>query len=110
MADSFMRNEKWRLNILPVVFLVIVVFLAACSSKSSIVGNWQSVTEWKDINFVKDGTFIVQNEGITAIGTWAFIDEKRIKIAPKGRDPEIFSIAVRGDQLEMIDLNTNLTT
>jgi hypothetical protein len=68
-----------------------------------IVGRWKEANGTEVMEFLKDGTVIVTDKGMTMTGSYKFIDDKRIKIELKGigilAGPGIAEISTLGDEL-----------
>ena len=67
------------------VILCGLLQLIGCSGQRGIVGKWQQTNGTETMEFLKDGTFVVENGGRPMGGGKYFVvDDNRIKIEPGG--------------------------
>lgn len=67
----------------------IIAMLAFCSSKpeNRIIGKWKEIGGAETMEFFKTGTVHIVDEKTSLEGSFAFIDENRIKFALGGLGP-----------------------
>lgn len=67
------------------LILCCLLQLIACSGQKGIVGKWQQINGAETIEFLKDGTFVVETGGRPmGGGKYTVVDGSRIKIEPGG--------------------------
>lgn len=75
-----------------------------CSNQKEIIGKWQQVGGTETIEFLRDGTFVVENGGHPmGGGKYSIVDDARLKIEPSGMmavtGPMLTKYIITGDNL-----------
>jgi hypothetical protein len=75
----------WKILGLVVLAMVVVLLVAGCGGKPSIVGKWQSTDDANNsIEFTKDGNLIVAVNGHTVTGTYEVLSDDYVKVNVSG--------------------------
>ena len=77
-----------------------------CSNQKGIVGKWQQVEGTETIEFLKDGSFVVEKGGRPmGGGKYTVVDDNRIKIEPSGMmavtGPMLTKYVIAGEDLTL---------
>jgi len=102
-----MQNKKY--------FLIVTLFLlvlSACSPESKIIGTWYD-EYGTEINFFKDGTFIVKDTLINFTGDYRFVDKETLILDSEGIiglfGSQIFTVEVSQGEIYLDDGGSGLT-
>ncbi|MCJ7507437.1 MAG: zinc-ribbon domain-containing protein [candidate division Zixibacteria bacterium] len=78
-------------------------FLQGCgSSKSQFLGKWREVGKTEVMEFFKDGRVSITDKGMTAAGSWAVLDDGRVKIEANLLGMTVVGIGtLKGDTLRI---------
>ena len=85
--------------------LSIAALLSSCaaSPEDKILGRWKEVDGTETMEFLKDGTVIVVDEGMSMAGTYKWIDNDRVKIELGGLGalvgPVVATVSMSGGEL-----------
>jgi hypothetical protein len=107
-----MSPKNISVKLLAVLFLMTLV-LAACSSKSSIVGQWQFETtngrwDYAWMEFFEDGTYADSNGNSR---TYTLLSDGRLKLTSNlDGFTQLFDIKINGDSMTIADENGNAAT
>lgn len=95
-----MKNIWIRLTLISLVIISTSLLLIACTSKPSILGYWQD-TKQKNLylEFIDDGSLILDNGEAIISGTYELISENYVKINNIAL-PYIINAEIFGDTLK----------
>lgn len=97
------KNFPWEGLLNWIVVVLTLSLLVSCSSESAIVGKWSEIGGTETIEFFKDGTVSVVDNGITMGGSYKFVEKDRIKLELSGlgalAGPIVAKVSIKGDEL-----------
>jgi hypothetical protein len=83
----------------------VVALLSSCSSKpeDAIVGKWKELGGTETMEFFRDGTVSVVDEGMSMAGSYKFVDKDRVKVELGGlgalMGPVVARVSISGEDL-----------
>ncbi|MHA1280152.1 MAG: hypothetical protein ACTSQ8_23410 [Candidatus Helarchaeota archaeon] len=102
-----MNNKKIIL-----AFILITVLMTSCSTESKIIGKWYD-EYGTEVEFFKDGTFVVQFYGVTLTGEYKLVDKETIMLNSEGIigifGAQVFTVEISDGQMYLDAGTTSVT-
>ena len=100
-----MKSSKFKGSV-SILWLVPMILLLSCASKTDIIGKWREVGKMATMEFSKDGTFrAVDNQGMAVSGKYTFFKDGRLRceIQYEGslKEEVNLAISIKGDELTL---------
>ena len=85
--------------------MAVGALLSSCAAKpeDALVGKWKEVGGTETMEFFKDGTVSIVDEGMSMAGSYRFVDKDRVKVELGGlgalMGPVVARVSISGEDL-----------
>jgi hypothetical protein len=97
------RNLKGQQSLLTIISIVFLLLSCSSNVENAILGKWDLIDGEGNMEFFKDGTVSIVEDGSTMGGSYKFVEKGRIKFEFGGlgalAGPRVVKVSISGNEL-----------